>query len=77
MTSSSYKPPILKIPKLSENKSEFERWQQEIRAYLNLHDQCDKSLMAEEDEPPPKSPEEYLNAKGVQTANYDQLKYRG
>jgi len=74
MQNSMFKPPALKIPQLSENKNEFKKWRQEIRAYLNLYDQCDKILMEEEKEPAPKSPEDYLDGAGNQIANYDQVK---
>jgi len=74
MFNSTFKPPALKIPVLSENKNEFKKWRQEITAYLNLYDQSDKILMEEEHEPTPKSPENYLDADGNQIPNYAQIK---
>jgi len=72
--SSTFKPPALKIPTLSEHKNEFKKWRQEIRAYLNLYDQCDKILMEEEHEPAPKSPEDYLDAAEYLIENYNSVK---
>jgi len=71
---STFKPPTLRIPVLSENKNEFKKWRQEIRAYLNLYDQSDKILMEEELEPVAKTPEDYLDANGNLIDNYDQIK---
>jgi len=68
------KPPALKIATILENKNEFKKWRQEIRAYLNLYDQCDKILMEKKHEPISKSPEAYLDAAGNLIANYDQIK---
>jgi len=74
MNLQAFKPPSLKIPTLSENKSEFKKWRQEIRSYLNLYDQADKILMEEELQPTPKSQEQYLDAEGNLIQNYDQVK---
>ena len=75
LMNSTFKSPTLKIPALSENRNEFKKWRQEIRAYLiYLYDQADKILMEEELEPTPKSAEEYLNAAGNQIANFHQVR---
>ena len=74
INSSTFKPPTLRIPMLSENKNEFKKWRQEIRAYLNLYDQTDKILMEEEHIPIQKTAADYLDPNGNLIDNYPQQK---
>ena len=73
-SNSTFKPPTLRIPVLSENKNEFKKWRQEIRVYLNLYDQADKILIEEEVMPTPRQAADYLDEHGNYIENYQKQK---
>ena len=59
------KAPAFAIPALPENKRDFLKWENELKAYLNFYGETDRILTNDEKDPPEPQQEDYLNETGI------------
>ena len=59
------KAPAFTIPALPENKRDFLKWENELKAYLNFYGETDRILTNDEKDPPEPQQEDYLDETGM------------
>ena len=59
------KAPAFTIPALPENKRDFLKWENELKAYLNFYGETDRKLTSDKKDPPEPQQEDYLGETGM------------
>ena len=67
------KAPSFVIPTNPDQKRDFKKWEGEMKAYLNYHEETDKILTGEERDPPQPKEEDYLDEESQSPDNFEAI----